>query len=414
MEFRVLTQQEYRDFTATHPQTSFNQTVEMANMKREQGSVIHLVGVLDGGQVLAAAMLMEDPAYLGRKRFYSPRGLLVDYHNKTVLAFFVKELKAYIKKRGGMMLVIDPNVIYRTRTPEGDIIEGAPADDETVNNLKELGFSHHGFNVYLDAIQVRWCCRLPMDEDYEAKKAKFSKQTRKNINTCIKKGLMVREGKMEDLSVMADIFDDTARRRDFLVRGLDYYQLMYRHMSDLMTIYIAYLDPDVYLRHTAQLLSEAEETLRKTEEKMANQQTGEKVERMRQEAITQIEKYRCEMRRAEEFAQKYPSGKDVGCLLSLKSGEEYLTFLSGTLPEYRSFNPKYLLYEHHIKEAYKEGFKFCNFYGITGDFSPENKYFGVYEFKRGFKPNVAEYVGQFELGIGPLYKLIQSLKKLRK
>ena len=120
------------------------------------------------------------------------------------------------------------------------------------------------------------------------------------------------------------------------------------------------------------------------------------------------------MKRAEEFAQKYPSGKDVGCLLSLKSGEEYLTFLSGTLPEYRSFNPKYLLYEHHIKEAYKEGFKFCNFYGITGDFSPENKYFGVYEFKSGFKPNVAEYVGQFELGIGPLYKLIQCLKKLRK
>ena len=120
MEFRSLTQQEYREFTASCPQTSFNQTVEMAQMKQEQGSIIHFVGVTEKNTVIAAAMLMEDPAYLGRKRFYSPRGLLVDYHNKTLLAFFVKELKAYIKKRGGMMLIIDPNVIYRTRTPEGN------------------------------------------------------------------------------------------------------------------------------------------------------------------------------------------------------------------------------------------------------------------------------------------------------
>ena len=81
--------------------------------------------------------------------------------------------------------------------------------------------------------------------------------------------------------------------------------------------------------------------------------------------------------------------------------------------EYRQFTPKYLMYEHHIKEAYKEGFEYCNFYGIAGDFNPENEYYGIYEFKKGFKPNVTEYIGQFELKTGPFYDIYKLLKKVK-
>ena len=100
-------------------------------------------------------------------------------------------------------------------------------------------------------------------------------------------------------------------------------------------------------------------------------------------------------------------------MLSLRSGQEYLTLSSGVLEEYKSFTPKYLMYEHHIKEAYKEGFKYCNFYGITGDFNPQNKYYGIYEFKKGFNGNVIELIGQFELPITKFYFVYQFLKKIQ-
>ena len=115
--------------------------------------------------------------------------------------------------------------------------------------MLELGYKHYGFNLYLDALQVRWCCRFALDEPYETKKANFSKQTRKNIDACIKKGLMVREGTIDDLKVMEEIFEITSRRRNFFFRSLDYYQKMYKHMKNLMTIYIAFLDPDIYYQH---------------------------------------------------------------------------------------------------------------------------------------------------------------------
>ncbi len=413
MKFCVLTADEYREFLKGNPQASFMQTVELSELKKENGSKVHFVGVKENGVIIAGSMILEDKSVLNQKQFYAPRGLIVDYNNKELLGFFTKELKKYIKKHGGFILTIDPNVLYRIRTTEGELLEDDKPNDEAVNNLLDLGYKHYGFNIYLDALQVRWCCRLDLDEDYETKKAKFSKQTRKNINSCIKKGLLVKEGTIDDLQVMAEIFETTSKRRNFFYRSLEYYQKMYKHMKDLMTIYVAYLDPDIYYEHTQSLLDNAKKNYESVLQKIEKLTAGERLLNQKEEAERQVEKYEKELEKAEQFKKENPDGKAIGCLLSLRSGEEYLTLSSGVLMEYRQFTPKYLMYEHHIKEAYKEGFKYCNFYGITGDFNPENEYYGIYEFKKGFKPDVTEYIGQFELKITPFYDVYKFLKNIK-
>lgn len=413
MEFCILTADEYREFLKGNPQTSFMQTVELSELKKELGSKVHFVGVKQDGVIIAGSMILEDKTILNQSQFYAPRGLIVDYSNKELLAFFTNELKKYIRKQGGFILIIDPNVLYRIRTSEGEIMEDDKPNDEAVNNLIELGYKHYGFNIYLDALQVRWCCRFDLDEDYETKKAKFSKQTRKNINSCIKKGLIVKEGTIDDLKVMAEIFETTSKRRNFFYRSLSYYEKMYKHMKDLMTIYVAYLDPDIYYEHTKSLLDGAKKTYGDVLLKMEKLSVGERLLNQKEEAERQVAKYENELKKAEDFKKENPEGKAIGCLLSLRSGDEYLTLSSGVLMEYRQFTPKYLMYEHHIKEAYKEGFKYCNFYGITGDFNPDNEYYGIYEFKKGFKPNVTEYIGQFELKISPFYDVYKFLKSVK-
>ena len=239
MEFKVLTEEEYKTFTTNNPKVAFMQTVELAHLKKDLGSTIHYVGIIKDNKIIAASLLLEDSTILNKKLFYAPRGLIVDYHNKELLTFFKLELKKYIKKHNGFILTIDPNVIYRVRTSDGEIDPNNKPDDESINNLKSIGYKHYGFNLYLDTRQARWCYLLKLDESYEEKKKKFSKSTRKNIEFCQKKGLMVREGNIEDLKVMSEIFEITSKRRDFFSRSLDYYQKMYHHMKDIMTIYIA-------------------------------------------------------------------------------------------------------------------------------------------------------------------------------
>lgn len=414
MKFCTLTVEEYKKFIDKNKDASFMQTVELSNLKKELGSKIHFVGVKKDNKVIAGSMILEDSTILNKKMFYAPRGLVVDYHNKELLTFMTRELKKYIKKQGGFILTIDPNVIYRVRTSDGEIDPNNKANDEAVNNLLSLGYHHYGFNLYLDAKQVRWCYLFTVDEDYESKKAKFSKSTRKNIDLCVKRGLMVRKGTIDDLEVMTEIFELTSKRKDFFSRSLEYYKKMYKHMKKLMTIYIAYLDPNIYYEHTLGLLEEAKKNYDVVLAKMEKDMVGNRLLTQKENALKQIEKYENELKKAEKFKKENPNGKDIGCLLSLRSGNEYLTLSSGVLAEYREFTPKYLMYEHHIKDAYKEGFKYCNFYGITGDFDPKGKYYGIYEFKKGFNGNVIEYIGEFDLKITAFYNIYKFLKKMKK
>lgn len=414
MQFITLSEKEYRKFLDGNPMTSFMQTVELSNLKKELGSKVHFVGIKKDDKIIAGSMILEDSTIFNKKMFYAPRGLIVDYNDKELLKFFTNELKKYIKKHGGFVLTIDPNVIYRIRTSDGEIDSNNMANDMAIDNLLDLGYKHHGFNLYLDSKQARWCYRFTLDEDYESKKVKFSKSTRKNIDFCVKKGLMVREGTINDLEVMAEIFEITSKRRDFFSRSLEYYQKMYKHMKDLMTIYIAYLDPNIYYDHTLGLLEEAKNNYDMVLKKMEKDMVGSKLLNQKETALKQIEKYEKELEKAEQFKKENPNGKDIGCLLSLRSGNEYLTLSSGVLAEYRNFTPKYLMYEHHIKEAYKEGFEYCNFYGITGDFDPKGKYYGIYEFKKGFNGNVIEYIGEFDLKVTNFYNIYKLLKRIKK
>ena len=415
MEFTILTEKEFRKFYNSYENSSFMQSVELGNLKKMYNQEVHLVGVKDKKKVIAAALLLSSKALFSKKTFYSPRGLMVDYHNYKLLNFFVNNLKKYIKNNGGFVLTIDPCIIYRERLANGDIkdIENDVRDDLTIENLKKLGFVHHGFNIYLDALQARWCYRLKLDQDIDIIKNNFSKSVRKNIESTYKKGLQVRIGNIDDLDKMTEIFDITAKRKDFFSRSLDYYKKMYSAMSDLMTIYIAYLDPNIYLEHSINALNEERNHLKEIEMKFNKDNVGNKLKNEKTTCLNRLEKLELELEKAERFKEDYPDGKDIGCLLSIKSGNEYLTLSSGVLEEYKSFTPKYQMYDYHIKDAYKYGFKYCNFYGITGDFNKDNKYYGIYEFKKGFGGNVIEYVGEFELEITKFNKLYKLLKKIK-
>lgn len=413
LEFTELSKEEYKKFYDKHPQASFMQSIELGNLKEELGDISHYLGIKKDKKVVAATLILEEPSILGYKSFYAPRGFLIDYHDKDLLAFFTKNIKEYVKKKKGFRIIIDPNLIYRTRNNDGSIMEPDNKDEESFNNLVNLGYKHFGFNTYIETLQVRFGVRLKLDKPYEELKKNFSKSTRKNIDACYKKGLQVRHGTIEDLDSMTELFDSTAKRKDFHSRSLEYYKKMYKHMKNLMTIYIAYIDPDVYLKNAKLNLEEEEKKNKEIEEKFKKDMVGSKLKNQKEVSDNLIKKYKEELKLAEEFKKENPNGKDIAALLSLKSGKEYLTLTSGSLEEYRKFTPKYAMYDNHIKDAYEMGFEWIDFYGISGCFEKGDSFYGIYEFKKGFGGNVTEFIGQFDLKVSLMYNIYNVLKKIK-
>ncbi len=413
MKFVELNEKEFQTFASSHEQESFFQTVGIAKLRESYGSKIYYLGVKEKNKIVAAAMFSVTKTFLGRYTFYAPRGYLIDYNNKELLAFFTKELKAFCKQRKGIMLKIDPNVIYQIRDNDGSVIPGNFRNDEVIKTLKELGYKHFGFNTDVINTQSRWNARLDLSIPYEELRKGFSKTTKKNIEATYKKGIQIRKGTSNDLESMEEILIETANRKKFSYRSLDYYKRMYKYLGDDMQIYIAYLDPDIYLSSTKDLFHEEEVNNQKIRDKMDHDNVGNKLKNQLDTSNRLLEKYQKEVEVATKFKEENPKGKDIGVLISLKSGLEYLTLYSGILVEYKRFTPKYAMYNEHILDAYKFGFPYVNFYGISGIFDPKNRYYGVFEIKKGFGVSVIELIGEFTYPLSFSYYIYTWLRKIK-
>ena len=82
--------------------------------------------------------------------------------------------------------------------------------------------------------------------------------------------------------------------------------------------------------------------------------------------------------------------------------------MSGFDTKYRRFSPNYFLH-YKIMEYYQKYYDYCDLNGLTGDFTKTNPYHGLNEFKLGFKPDIYEFIGEYDLVIN--YHIYESMLK---
>lgn len=418
MKLIELSEKEFTNFASKHKYANFMQTVEMYNFKKESNPNNYLLGLTDGDKIIAATSIYGTKGFMGKYNFYAPRGFLIDYNDKNLLTTFTELIKDWVKSKNGFRIVIDPAVIYRFRDSHGVIKEDDKPNDEAINNLLNLGYRHAGFNNYLETTQVRWCFLSKLEGSHEDKKKEYSKSTRKNIETAYNKGLRIREGNEDDLDSMEYIFDETSKRKNFNVSSISYWKKYMKALGKLATLYIAYIDPDIYLNSTKELLENEKKLNKEILYKLDKYNVGPKLLKQKETSDNHIKKYEDELKVAETFKKDNPNGKTIAGLIAIRSGNEFLTLSSGSLSEYFSFYPKYLMYDQVVKDAYEEGLKYVNFYGIMGNFEKKNNpYYGIYEIKKGFSGEVTEYIGEFSLGVtslNNLYDLLSGIKRILK
>ena len=142
MKLVEISKEEFKKFADSHPQITFHQTEEWANLKKENGWDSHYVGLKnEKDKIVAGALLLSKQLPIVKKNmFYSPRGFLIDYKDKELLKTFTEEIKQYAKKYNAIFIKIDPYVEYQERDNNGNIVENGYENKEVVENLKALGY----------------------------------------------------------------------------------------------------------------------------------------------------------------------------------------------------------------------------------------------------------------------------------
>ena len=387
MQFVTLKPDEFTKFATKHKNRSFLQTRQIAELREKNGWTAYYFGVRKDSKLIAAAMVVAKPTFLGKSTFYVPGGPLLDYEDSKLTDFFIKNLKNYAKSHNGYVLHIEPNYELIQRDRDGEVVKDGFNHQKALKNLQNLGFR----STAPDNPKYQFVLDLKGQNEKELF-ASFKQNTRNLINRTERKGVKIRELKREELPIFKQITEETSERRHFDDKSLDYYQTMYDLFAKKGEVKFIVAKTELENSATRGL---PEVT---TEDEGASPVTTGASDPSRESTVS--------------------SSVPLSAAMFMTYGEEVVYLFSGSDEKYmKEYNAQYAIQWYMIKYALKHDFKRYNFYGIQGLPDPKKKGYGIYLFKKGFTTpedgRVVELLGAFELPLSPLYHLHQLLAKLK-
>ncbi len=383
MKLVELNKNEFKTFVDNQEQVSFYQTRNFGIFKKADGWHPYYVGLDDKGKIKAAALLLSKEIPIIKKRIlYSPRGFVINYKDLELLKIFTKEIKKFAESKNAIYVKIDPYVIYKQRDINGNIVENGIDNSVVVDNLKNLGYTHFGFNVLNETLKPRWMYVI----NTEKKKIDdilndMSHDVKEIIQNNEKYGIHVREINEEELLLFKEILLKSNNKSKFVDYPFSYYKEMWdsMHKDGILKILLAYIDFDEYLENIIKEKEKFEEELSLEMDDSALREFDKKIEQIKQ------------------YQYDYGHKLNLGVNLLLIYGNEVLSFIEGNLEQFMNFNSTYSLNFEGIKYAIDNGYKRYNFNEIMGDFSKDNLVNDSYLFKKQFGGEVVELVGEFDL-----------------
>ncbi len=401
MKFEVLSEVEFDTFASNHEQSNFMQTSMMAKMRTNYGWQKHYLGVKKDNHIIMAGLFLSKKRKFNKYEFYSPHGFLGDYHNQDVLAFFTDNLKKYIKKNKGYILIIEPYIIKQERDIDGNILENGKNNLDVIKVMKTLGYN------YLDSSeQTKWMFCLDTNKDEETIFKNMRQNTRNLINRSLKNCLYIEELSYNNLDLFKKISLNTSERRNFSDKPLSYYQNMFNSFKDNLKYLVVKMDLKSYLDTLNREYSDVTNKINNTEDNNKNKGKLKELNVTKDSLMKKIDECKNLLKDNDNIV--------LGGSMFITYGNEVIYLISGNYKEYMHFNGPYFLQWHMIKYAIKNGYKRYNFYGISGNFDKSDDRYGVYEFKKGFNGYVEELIGSFVLPISPIYYLYKFIDKIKK
>ena len=283
------------------------------------------------------------------------------------------------KSKKAISIKLTPNVLLSSVLFK-EIKDHQPVRDSIViDNLKAVGFTHHGFNKDMyETAQPRYCAAFYYRDGWLENSTKATK----TIAKALKKGIEIEYLDVSRLDLFAKIMSYTEKRKNISLRNQAYYQRIVEAFGQDALIVVSKVDLHKQLvidkEHEAQLLDQIEN-------KMVS-------ERKIKEIKQQLDSLKKEIELKKKAIFEDGQVVYISCLLAVKVKDTTELLYAGMNEKYRKYYGSYVTYMEGIKWGYNSGCSRCDFGGIQGTLDD-----GLTEFKGYFEPNIEEYVGEFDM-----------------
>lgn len=411
---KEIKKEEFNNLVKVFPNATFYQTSNWATLKAFTGWNSLYLGYYENNILIAIGLfLIKKMPVIDAYLAYSPRGYLINYYDEDDLKNFNNELIEYLKNKKVFQLIIDPYLPLNQRDINGNIIDNSFDNHSVVNNLINLGYKHTGFNLYYENLHPRWLFRLPLkNKTYQDIEKGFKKEAKRRANKKDLFAINVRELRKEEISTFKELMDSTAKRKGFIDRPISYYKQMYDALNKDKILRYMVAEIDI-LKCKDNINNELDKENIKLDKLYLHPENNEG--KIKEQRIT-IASYQNILKQLDILNKDNRNVVPLSVVCLLTYSKEAIMLLAGNNEDYlQHFNSSNIIVSQLIKLAINEGYDYYNFYGITGNFDPNSKDYGLYSYKKQYGGEVLELIGQFEYTINkPIKKLYDSLLKIYK
>lgn len=386
----------YESFVQSHPTKShFMQSVAWGQFNEKQrGRKAHYVGMQDdSGSLVAAALLLECKPPLFPLYYYAPRGYVIDFFDKPLVAAFTKEIRAFAKERGAMFVALDPDVELWEIDQDAHHKDGGFDNHILIANMKSLGYKHRGYNKEFEGRQPRYTFRIDLTRDQSEIDKGIVGNVMKNVRKSHSYALDVQKGASGDVADLYRLIAITGERDAFVGYDKSYYQDFFDILSahNMATLWIGTAYPKqtvALLEQSKQELLQKRETIKKPGPLQESQLTEQRIDR-------EIELFR-------RYAAQYPNGTRISAHLVVHYGGKAWAVHAGSDKMMSETFLNNRVYYEKLCDAKQRGARLLDQFGTVGN--PGTSHLkSLHEFKRQFGGRYIEFVGEFDLVLKPFW-----------
>lgn len=381
------------DFVKQSPLCNLLQSSNWAKIKDNWDSCI--AGVYQQDKLVASGLILIKHLPLSFTMMYIPRGPIMDYENKELVKFYLKELKKWAKSKHCLFISFDPAIKLR----EFDLDHKDKEDDQKalsiINNLQDNKAIYKGKTLKIEeTIQPRFHMGLYYTDDLNSH---LPKSTIKSCKAAIKRHVNVKVADHSEVEKFAKMIELTEKHKNVHLRNEEYFRKILDVYKEDATLYLADVNVSTYKKELEDSIKAANDTL----------QNETATNNAKNKALQTIKNSEKELITINDLASKYPNDTIIAGGLMVGFGNTCEMLYAGRNDDFNSFRPQYYLYTKKIEHSFKQGYQYVNMGGIEGTLDD-----GLSKFKSNFNPVIIEYVGEFDLPVMPLlYKLAKFAQK---
>ena len=380
MKIKELSLNVFYDFVKKNPLASHYQTMNYAMLMSEQGYEHEFIGLInDYGRVCGASLILIKKINRTTKYGYAPKGFILDYFDRSLLEVFTKALINYYKKRKVCFIKLNPELAINQIDYNNN--QTISTSNQLIKKyLNENGYIKLKDNLYFESIFPRFNGIVDL-KNYSINN--LDKNCRNKVRRSMAKGLELELASRSGMDILQKFIYKKRDCNAFYYK--DYYNAF--HQDDMIDLFLVSINAEKYLTNARKLYEEELERNSYYNEQLTKKSNQKNINK----------KMMSDKKLATEINKKGEKIYIAGALV-IRFLNRVQILISGYDKKYRLFDPNYFLH-YKIIEYYKKDYSYLDLNGLTGDFTKDNPYHGLNQFKLGFNPKVYEFIGEYDLPI---------------